>query len=238
MPFSSYPAPIIISTLTTSGYLKDSSTFTYFASPNSFLNIFQSCNSYEIGINTLCTFNISLKDNLNSLSYLLILLPNGFSVYAGNTICPTNGTSSIYSNCNYFLNNSIYINNITNSILYNNTQLSILINITLPIIPGIYNINISSYSPGIVDTSLISLSIKSRLLSNTQFSVSSSSQITYANSIYTIRINLPTIILTTTILSLKLPLTAISNIYCNNGNIVSVYDPNSQILNLTLLYPF
>lgn len=125
MPYSAALTPIVLSTLTSSGYIKDSISYMFSANYNSFNSVSLVCNDYQIGINTLCTISANLKSNLNSLSFFIISLPNGFTMAFQNLLCPTNGTTSIFSNCTYYINNTIYVNNITTTNLVNNSKISI-----------------------------------------------------------------------------------------------------------------
>lgn len=236
MPFSSIASSITVSTLTNTGYYKDSSTYFYYAAPNAFRSTNIICNDYGIGINTLCTITVNLKGNVNLFGFFGIYLANGFNISTGNYNCQTNGTASINSNCTNYNNNTIIVNNITTTTIASSTNVSFLINLTLPISPGNYNINISSFSPGIVDTSLISLNIISRILSNTQFSISSSNQTTLSQTIYSVSLNLPVSILTTSTMILTLPVLNYGVVFCNNGNVGSSF--SSPTLNLSLQNPY
>jgi hypothetical protein len=108
--------------------------------------------------------------------------------------------------------------------------------LTLPNSPNIYSVNISSYCPGLVDTSLVSLNVTSRLLQKNDFNIISTVQTTYTPTIYAITLNLPLSININFILNIVIPVYNQSLVYCNNGSVSSnfVY-PN---LNLSLQNPY
>jgi hypothetical protein len=236
LPFSTRSTQITMNSQTNTGFLKDLSTITYTANMGTLSSLSVTCDINQLGYSTTCTFFLTVQSSLTSSGSISFSFPADFSISGGNYQCLTTGTDNIRSNCtNYVSNNSILVSNMTAGTLAANSVMTVRLNLTLPATPTTYSVNISTWCPGIVDSGIASLTVVSRQLLSSEFTVSSSSQVTYSTTIYGFGLTLP--------VAASVPLTALITmavdsqgvLSCNNGTVLSSY--NKPVLSLSLPSP-
>lgn len=193
MPFTTTPAAIALSLATSDGYYRSQQTLSYQPSAGAILGSV-SCGSVEIGVSTTCSLAVRTSSWLAAGGAVWVTLPTAFRVEGGSKPCLISGSGlNSQTNCVYYAaNNSILIGSLTSGTSIAPMNASFAVPITISEDVGNYSLAVATFSTGsLVDSGTLALNTSARVLRSAEFTVSSSSNVTYSPTVYTISVTLP-----------------------------------------------
>jgi hypothetical protein len=193
MPFTTSPVSIALSLATSDGYYRSQQTLAYQPSAGAIAGSV-ACGSVEIGVSTTCSFALKTSSSLAAGGAVFLTLPTAFKVESGSQPCSISGSGlNSQTNCVYYApNNSILIGSLTSGTPIPPMNASFVVPITISQDVGNYSLSVGTFSTGsMVDSGTIGLNTSARVLKSGEFTVTSSSNVTYSPTVYTIGVTLP-----------------------------------------------